>query len=86
MQFNQNVTFNRPLEEILNINLVLSRLLQVGLLVNNGITYTYQILNNGTIKLYPDISVSLNTPTFSISITDPASVVSTSTGISLQSV
>ena len=86
LQFNQNVTFNRNLTDILNVNLVVNRLMQIGTLVNNGVTYTYEILNNGTIKLYLSVGTSLVNPTFSVSISDPAAVISTSTGISLQNV
>lgn len=77
LQFNQNVSLTQNLENILNIDLVVTRrMLQVGTLVNNGITYTYEILSNGTIKLYPQIDVNLISPTFSVSISDPAAVVS----------
>ena len=86
LQFNQNVTFNRNITDILSVNLVATRLLQVGTLVNNGVTYTYQILSNGTIKLYLSVGVSLSQPTFSVSISDPAAVISTDTGMSLQNV
>ena len=87
LQFNQNVSFTKNLQDILNINLVANRLLKtIGTLVNNGVTYTYQILNNGTIKLFLSVGTSLNQPTFSVSITDPAAVISTTTGISLQNV
>ena len=58
----------------------------VGTLVNNGITYTYEILSNGTIKLYPQIDVNLISPTFSVSITDPSAVISDETGLTLQNV
>jgi hypothetical protein len=92
LQFNQNVSMSKNLSEILQINLKVTRrleqdrLLQVGSIVNNGITYTYEILSNGTIKLYPQIGTSLLSPTFSVQISDPAAVVSTTTGVSLQNV
>lgn len=58
----------------------------MGTLVNNGVTYTYQILSNGTIKLYLDVGLTLSNPTFSVTITDPAAIVSTETGMTLQNV
>jgi hypothetical protein len=62
------------------------RQLAVGTIVNNGITYSYEILPNGTILLYPEVGTSLISPTFSVSISDPAAVTSASTGASLQNV
>lgn len=59
IQFNDNVTISKNLTDIIKINLNLGRLLSgerllsVGTLVNNGISYTYEILSNGTILLYP---------------------------------
>lgn len=58
----------------------------IGTLINNGVPYTYEILSNGTIKIYLQINANLVNPTFSVSISDPAAVVSTATGISLQNV
>jgi hypothetical protein len=58
----------------------------VGTLINNGVPYTYVILSNGTIKLYLAIDTSLVNPTFSVQITNPGAIVSTSTGVSLQNV
>jgi len=93
LQFNQNVSILKNLQDILNINLVVNRLLEtervmqtIGTLVNNGVTYTYQILANGTIKLYLDVGLTLSNPTFSVSINDPAAVVSSETGMTLQNV
>jgi hypothetical protein len=50
------------------------------------VPYTYTILPNGTIKIYLQLTTSLVQPTFSIDITNPAAVISTATGLSLQSV
>jgi hypothetical protein len=103
MQFNQNVSIEKQLADILKINLKVNRrllankdgewigeekrLLQViGTLINNGVPYTYEILSNGTIKIYLQINANLINPTFSVSISDPAAVISTATGISLQNV
>lgn len=61
-------------------------MLITGTIINDGISYTYEILSNGTIKLYPQIGTSLVNPTFSVQITDPAAVISTTTGGSLQNV
>jgi hypothetical protein len=99
-QLNQNVTMSKNLSDILKINLNLARLMEevgsqgelagrrldTGTIINNGITYTYEILSNGTIKLYPQISSSLLNPTFSVQISDPAAITSTSTGVTLQNV
>jgi hypothetical protein len=48
LQFNQNVSLEKNLQDILNINLVVNRRLEeervmqtIGTLVNNGVTYTY---------------------------------------------
>lgn len=70
----------------MKIRLIANRLLQIGTLVNNGVTYTYEILSNGTIKIYLNVGTSLVNPTFSVDINDPSAVVSSTTGMSLQNV
>jgi hypothetical protein len=85
LQFNQNVTLLKDLASILKIKLVATRLLQIGTLVNDGITYTYEILSNGTIKIYLDVGISLTQPTFTVDISDPSAVISES-GVTLQNV
>jgi hypothetical protein len=40
------------------------RLLDLASLINNGISYTYEILPDGTIKLYLIIQQSLSNPQF----------------------
>ena len=86
LQFNQNVSLADQLQNILKIRIQTRRLLQVGSIVNNGVNYTYEILSNGTIKIYLDTGTSLSNPTFSVDITNPAAVVSNQTGLSLQNV
>lgn len=55
-------------------------------LINNGISYTYTILSDGTIKLYLILDTDLNNPNFQVKFTDPTAIVSTESGASLQTV
>jgi len=54
------VDIKEQIDKILKVRLkVTRRALQVNTYVNDGITYTYEILSNGTIKLYLDIEADL---------------------------
>lgn len=53
-------------------------------LINQGISYRYIILSDGTIKLYLNIGVDLVNPVFTIQFTDPSAIVSILNGVPLQ--
>lgn len=55
-------------------------------LINSGVTYTYTILSDGTIKLYLNLDTDLINPVFTVKFTDPTAVVSLINGGSLQDV
>lgn len=56
MDFNDKVDIKKQLDQILRVKLKVNRrVMQVNTYVNDGITYTYEILSNGSIKLYLDI-------------------------------
>ncbi len=40
------------------------RLMSAADLINNGVSYTYTILSDGTIKLYLNLNTDLNNPNF----------------------
>ena len=86
VKFNQEVSIEEQIEDILNVELKVSRRRMLGLseLINNGVTYTYEILSDGTIKLYLNIDTDLQNPQFTVRITDPTAIVSTETGATLQ--
>ena len=70
----------------MNLNIKLSRrrtIQSISQLVNNGVSFTYKVLPDGTIKLYPSLGVSLSNVQFSISFND-ASAIKTSSGGTLQ--
>lgn len=60
------------------------RLLSLADLINNGISYTYQIMGDGTIKLTLIIDQSLSNPKFSVDILDPTAITSLLNGGPLQ--
>ena len=78
VKFNQEVSIEKQIEEILKVKLQVTRRLlnEVTDLINNGISYTYEILSDGTIKLYLSIETSLDNPVFVVQITDPTSIIS----------
>ena len=83
--FNQIVTYGRSLEEILKVNLKLQRrLLAVDDLVNNGVPFRFEILSDGTIKLYLEITDNLVDPVFVVQIADPTAVTSSENNSTLQ--
>lgn len=51
-------------------------------MVNNGLPYTATVLDDGTIKITLDPSVTLTNPSFTVSINDPSKI-TTSNGASL---
>lgn len=55
-------------------------------LINNGVSYTYKILSDGTIKLYLNIPVDLVNPVFTVKFTDPTAVLAINSGLPLQNV
>ena len=55
-------------------------------LINDGVSYTYTILSDGTIKLYLNLNTDLNNPNFQIRFSDPTAIVSTENGATLQTV
>lgn len=55
-------------------------------LINSGVSYTYTILSDGTIKLYLNIPVDLVNPVFTVKFTDPTAILSIDSGVPLQNV
>jgi hypothetical protein len=53
----------------------MTRLLQdASAIINNGISFTSQVLSDGTIKLYLNTGLSLNNIKYSVSFTDPSKI------------
>ena len=50
-----------------------TRLLQSGL-VNNGLQFTSTVMPDGTIKLVLSPGITLNNPSFTVSINDPSKI------------
>jgi hypothetical protein len=85
LKFNQGVDINKQIQDILKVKLkVKRRLLDVTGLINNGISYRYEILADQTIKLYLIIEQTLDNPEFTVEITDPTAIVATNGGATLQ--
>ena len=55
-------------------------------LINNGVSYTYTILSDRTIKVYLNLATDLINPVFTVKFTDPTAIVSLQNGASLQTV
>lgn len=53
-------------------------------LINNGVSYTYEILSDGTIKLYLILETNLDNPVFVVQFTDPTAIISLENGGTLQ--
>jgi hypothetical protein len=71
----------------LKIQLKVSRrLLQIADLINNGVSYTYVILSDGTIKLYLNLNTDLVNPNFEVKFTDPTAITAIKNGATLQTV
>lgn len=87
VKFNQQVSIQKQIEQILKVEMKVSRrLLDAADLINNGVSYTYTILSDGTIKLYLNLNTDLNQPSFTVRFTDPTAIVSLVNGASLQDV
>jgi hypothetical protein len=86
LKFNQRVNITKSLSEIMDVKLVLSRRLVASIAdyVNNGIPFTYQILADGTIKIFLNVDMTLVTPKFVVVITDPNAIISATNGGTLQ--
>lgn len=55
-------------------------------LINNGVSYTYTILSDGTIKVYLNLATDLVNPIFTVKFTDPTAIISLQNGATLQTV
>lgn len=83
MKFNQLAIIKGDPRSFLSLNIKPNRLLQQTS-VNGGIPFTVTVMNDGTIRLVIDPSLSLTNPSFSIKINDP-SMISSASGASIQS-
>lgn len=85
IKFNQKVKVDGDPTEFISLNLKVTRLMQsYSNMVNNGLSYTAQVMADGTIKIILDPSISLVNPSFTVTINDPTKITSES-GASLQS-
>ena len=86
LEFNQKYSLERQLRDILKLKLRVSRrrVLDISTLVNEGVTYRYEILSDGRIQLYLDLDTDLQNPVFDVIFTDPTAIISTETGGTLQ--
>jgi hypothetical protein len=63
LKFNQGVDIKKQIEDIIKVRLKVRRLLQATAdMINNGISYTYEILPDQTIKLFLIIQANLVSP------------------------
>lgn len=89
VKFNHDVSIQKQISDILKVELKLSRRLLAGSLadlINNGVSFSYVIMSDGTIKLYLDLQADLNNPIFTVRFTDPTAIVSLANGATLQEV
>jgi hypothetical protein len=85
LQFNQDVKIGANPKSFISLNLKVNRRLQdYSTMMNNGLPYSATVMDDGTIKIVLDPSVSLVNPSFTVSINDPSKI-TTSSGASLQS-
>lgn len=86
IKFNHEVSIAKQIEEIMQIKLQITRRMldAVTDLINSGVPYTYEILSDGTIKVYLLIETSLNDPVFVVQFTDPTAITSVDNGGTLQ--
>lgn len=86
--FNQPVTFNRSVDQIMNIKLVLSRrrLATIADYVNSGIPFDFTIMPDGTIRAVLKVDLTLLSPKFIVTFTDPNSVLSRTNNGTLQNI
>lgn len=70
----------------MDVKLILSRRLVASIAdyVNNGIPFIYEILADGTIKIYLSVDMTLVSPKFVVVITDPNAITSKANGGTLQ--
>ena len=63
LKFNQGVDIKKQIEDVIKVKLKVRRLLQATAdMINNGISYTYEILPDQTIKLFLIIQANLVSP------------------------
>ncbi len=63
LKFNQGVDIKKQIEDIIRVKLKVRRLMQaVTDMINNGISYTYEILPDQRIKLFLIIQSNLVNP------------------------
>ncbi len=63
LKFNQGVDIKKQIEDVIKVRLKVRRLLQATTdMINNGISYTYEILPDQTIKLFLIIQANLVSP------------------------
>jgi hypothetical protein len=63
LKFNQGVDIKKQIEDVIKVKLKVRRLMQATTdMINNGISYTYEILPDQTIKLFLIIQANLVSP------------------------
>lgn len=83
IQFNQLAKITGDPTSFITINLRPARLLQAGL-INGGLQFTSTVMPDGTIRLVLNPGITLNNPSFTITINDPSKI-SSASGDSLES-
>lgn len=72
MQFSEPVNVDGDPNSLLTLNLKLNRRLQSSAnMINNGLAYTATVMADGTIRIVLSPEISLQNPSFTVTINDP---------------